>query len=203
MIVTHGGSKVAIRINHWLSDADVIVKPLGEMLHDVRIVNGGCVLDTGRVALVLNPAEMLERALGRTTSKQVQTPTTSIIAEKSRILLVEDSAITRGMLARIIRAMGYEVLEASNGKEALSLLDQQNVQLLVTDIDMPEMDGFTLAEEVRREESLKNIPIIVLSTRGEDEDKLKAIQAGADAYLTKMDFSEAYLRNIIRRQLGD
>jgi two-component system chemotaxis response regulator CheY len=102
-----------------------------------------------------------------------------------RILVVEDSPTILNLLSLMLRQEGYEVLTARDGLEALEQLDQAAAQLMITDVNMPRMDGFKLIQRVRSRDGGGGLPIIVLSTEREDRDQAQGLQAGADVYLTK------------------
>jgi CheY-like chemotaxis protein len=97
--------------------------------------------------------------------------------------------------------LGYQVREAEDGERALRVLDEGEVDLVITDIEMPHMDGIELIERVRAQARGKRVAVIVLSTRGSAEDKQRALAAGADAYLVKTEFSEQALRDVLARHL--
>lgn len=103
----------------------------------------------------------------------------------ARILLVEDSPTILNLLDMVLRQYGYQIFTAGDGVEALSKLAQDEVDLIITDVNMPRMDGFTLIGRVRAQEHLAKLPIIVLSTEREDHDLERGASAGANLYLTK------------------
>jgi CheY-like chemotaxis protein len=107
-----------------------------------------------------------------------------------KVLLAEDSPIMRDVIADALRSFGLEVIEAEDGARALELLDRHDdVRLVVTDLEMPHVDGFELIRRLRRRPRAVRLPAVVVSTRGRDADKLAAIEVGADAYLVKSDFT--------------
>ncbi len=154
------------------------------------------------MALVFNPGELMTRTMGRIGAPERTQVTQRRDKRTKRILLVEDSGITRAMVARVLTAFGYVVSEAEDGVEALKLLSANPVDLILTDLEMPNMDGIQLIERVRAKSDWRHLPILVHSTRGSDQDKKRAIAAGADAYLIKSDFSEAVLKEMITSKLG-
>ncbi|GAB4543652.1 MAG: hypothetical protein Tsb0020_55390 [Haliangiales bacterium] len=118
------------------------------------------------------------------------------------MLVAEDSPMIRDLVASALRSHGVRVVEASDGREALERLDElSDVDLLITDIEMPRLDGLGLITALRAR-SGPRIPAIVVSTRGSDDDKLAAVEVGADAYLVKNEFSQAGLWSIVSRFLG-
>lgn len=115
------------------------------------------------------------------------------------ILLVEDSVVTREMEKVIIESAGYRVVEAVNGAEGLEKLGTQPVDCIVTDVEMPVMDGFTMTEQIRNVPAYRDVPIIIVTTRENREDKIRGIQVGANAYITKKDFDQMKLLETIQR----
>ncbi len=201
VILSYEGSRVAAVVSACRSDVDVIVKPLGDLLANTRLFSGACTLEEGSLGLVLNPAELVPRA--RQESPWVRPAATTKLAQRQRrILFSEDSGITRAMVARTLRILGYDVREAEDGAQALEHLEKESFDLILTDIDMPNVNGLELVERVRAQERWRNLPIVMLTTHGSDEDKRRAAEAGADAYMVKTEFSEAVLREVIGKQLG-
>jgi two-component system chemotaxis response regulator CheY len=119
-----------------------------------------------------------------------------------KILITEDSATMRSLLASTIESLeGYETVEAGTGFEALRLLPRENVDLIITDINMPDINGLELISYVRNNPNYKSIPLIIVSTEGSEKDKEKGIALGANEYLVKP-FNPAELQALIRRYLG-
>jgi chemotaxis protein histidine kinase CheA/CheY-like chemotaxis protein len=208
VIIHHDRAYLALLVSDWYSDFEVVIKPLGALHKNVKVVSGACVLPKGELALVLNPSELISIAhsytpvipvIEESTPPQTPNPAGS---HQYRILLVEDSAITCAMVARILRALDYLVTESRDGHDALSKLATYTFDLILTDLDMPNMNGFELIRKVREQSRWRTLPIIVLTTRGSDQDKRRAIDAGADGFLVKTDFSEEQLQQMITSRLG-
>lgn len=202
VLVQHEEKRVALSVSAWRGEGEFLVKPLDAFFSRVKMFSGACVLPDGGVALALNPAEVVLSALAAAPRlrdaylQQRQRP------RRPRIVLAEDSAITRSMLARILSSFGYDVREAENGRRAIEIFDAEGCELMLTDIEMPEMDGVELVRAVRSRAEGKRLPVIVLSGKGSDDDKRRAAEAGADAYLVKAEFSESSLRTTIASRLG-
>lgn len=116
------------------------------------------------------------------------------------ILVVDDYSVTIRVLSTQLRKGGYDVVTASNGSEALSQLEQQKIDLAIVDIAMPDMDGITLLEQVRSNQRLASLPIVMLTASVLDDDRLRALKAGASGFLTKP-VSSWELLDIVNRQL--
>ncbi|MBF0237002.1 MAG: response regulator [SAR324 cluster bacterium] len=112
-----------------------------------------------------------------------------------RVLVVDDSAIVRNIHSFMLKSGGFEVVEASNGYEAMEKLLESQFDLIVTDVNMPKMDGYALCEAIRKEAQYTQTPIIIISTESEAEDKLKGFKAGANLYVIKPVKSEELVQN--------
>lgn len=107
------------------------------------------------------------------------------MAEKDVILIADDSSSVRKFVSFTLKTMGFEVIAAEDGMDALEKLPQNDIRLIITDLNMPNVDGLELIRTIRQNEAYKNIPIIVLSSIQDEEDKRKCFEAGANAYLVK------------------
>lgn len=112
-----------------------------------------------------------------------------------RVLVVDDSAIVRNIHSFMLKSDGFEVSEASNGYEAMEKLLESKFDLVVTDINMPKMDGYALCEAIRKEAQYANIPVIIISTESEAGDKLRGFKAGANLYVIKPVKSDELIQN--------
>ncbi|MDX2089741.1 MAG: response regulator [Kofleriaceae bacterium] len=200
VVVRHEEHSVALLVDAWRGDAEVVIKPLGE-LATTRYAIGACTIAGGEVALVLSPSELVARALGEVPRIRLAERTSRKAAEQ-KVLLVEDSAITRTMIAQLLRMLGYHVGEAEDGARALRTLEEFTPDVVITDVEMPQMDGIELIRRLRADQRWRGLPVVVLSTRGSTEDKQRAVAVGADAYLVKTEFSETALRDVLARHLG-
>jgi two-component system chemotaxis sensor kinase CheA len=199
LVVRHEDQCVAVLVDTWRGDTEVVIKPLGE-LAATRVAIGACTIEGGEVALVLSPGELVARSLGEVPRIRLAAHATPTRVEQ-RVLLVEDSAITRTMIAQLLRMFGYHVAEAEDGARALVALEDFSADVVITDVEMPQLDGIQLIERLRADNRWTELPVIVLSTRGSPEDKQRAVAAGANAYLVKTEFSEAALRDVLARHV--
>jgi len=124
------------------------------------------------------------------------------ISKRLRVLLVDDSMVTREMERRLLEDGGFEVVPAGDATEALARLGEYPFDCMVTDIEMPGMDGYELTRHVRTIPQLVQLPVVVVSTRDRPEDRLRGLESGADAYLTKQGLDAAELTAVVRRLVG-
>jgi CheY-like chemotaxis protein len=125
------------------------------------------------------------------------------IAERGlKALLVEDHLSMRKAITKVLSSLNMEIVEACNGVEAIQTLDRERVDIVFTDLVMPEMDGFELCEEIRRRPDIRDLPIVVISTHRDAPYVLQALQSGADDYLTKP-FTAALAERVVKRILSN
>jgi two-component system chemotaxis sensor kinase CheA len=123
-------------------------------------------------------------------------------ARRHSILVVDDALTIRELQRSILERAGFDVQVAVDGKHALSALAEAPVDLVLTDIEMPNMDGFALTEAIRAHPTLANIPVLILSSRSSADDRQRGLDAGADGYIQKSGFDEASLLAAVNRLLG-
>jgi chemotaxis protein histidine kinase CheA/ActR/RegA family two-component response regulator len=199
IVVRHEAQRVAIIVDAWHGDTEIVIKPLGALATS-RLAMGACTVDGGEVALVLAPSELVSRGLGEVPKIRLAAKAAPARG-KQRVLLVEDSTITRTMIAQLLRMFGYEIAEAEDGQRGLSVLEEFTADVVITDVEMPNLDGIELIRRLRSDARWSQLPIVVLSTRGSAEDKQRAVAAGANAYLVKTEFSESALRDVLARHV--
>jgi two-component system chemotaxis sensor kinase CheA len=118
------------------------------------------------------------------------------------VLVVDDALTIRELQKSILQRAGYAVRLAADGIEALALLSQEPVDLVLTDVEMPRMDGFTLTERIRATQDIAHLPVIILTSRSSEEDQRRGLEAGADGYIVKSAFDESGLLAAVARVLG-
>ena len=188
------GEELAIAVDAQEAEAEVLVRPLPRCASGhVGPVDGIALLPTGEPVVVLSPLHLMHAAYTRGA------PSVTPAAAPARVLLVDDSLVTREMERRVLEDAGFEVTTAADAEEALANLGEETFDCLVTDVEMPGMDGFELTRQVRRIPALAHLPIVVVSTRDRPEDRLQGLQAGADAYLTKQRLDAGELVKLVRR----
>ncbi len=197
------GKKVGFIVDEFLYEKEIVFKEFKGYLKRPRNFSGITTLGTGQVVPILNAQELVkaENLAGRPPSGEILTagkPTT----QKHAILVVEDSMITAELEKNILTNAGYDVNTAIDGIDAVDKLSVKKYDLLVTDIDMPRMNGFELTLKVRADKRWKDMPVIVVSARQKDEDRRKGIESGADAYILKKEFDQGNLLDTIQRLIG-
>jgi two-component system chemotaxis sensor kinase CheA len=201
VILVSGEQKVAFVVDGFLTEQEVLVKSLGSRIQRTRHVTGATLMPTGKVALVINAASITRTALGQATRRLAFEDEKPRETRRGRLLVVEDSLTTRTLMKSILEAAGYEASVAADGAQAWKMLGEKSVDLVVTDVEMPNMDGFELTSAIRRSEQLARLPVVLVTSRGSDEDKRRGISVGADAYLVKSGFDQENLLQTIRQLL--
>jgi non-canonical purine NTP pyrophosphatase (RdgB/HAM1 family) len=183
LILSHGGKYFGITIDSIIGLKDVTVKPLGKLLLALKYFSGAIISGAGTIQMIFNIpylAALARPALGfkiiRKTLKHVTAP---------KILVVDDSKSVREAASRVLVNAGYEVTKASDGWEAWNLLHEEEFDLLLTDLEMPRMNGYELITELKRDSILHTIPVVVLSSRTGEKSRKKVAEAKADTFVSK------------------
>ena len=192
------GQPLALAVDDVLGEQEVLVRPLPRAAAADRLLEGLALLATGEPVGVLSPAILAQRQYLRAAPMAHE----GAAAQRVRVLLVDDSLVTREMERRLLEDAGFEVAAVGDADEALSRLGEETFGCVVTDIEMPGMDGFELTAQLRSMEHFAQLPIVVVSTRDRPEDRLKGLKAGADAYLTKQSLDAGELVDLVRRLGG-
>jgi len=200
MVVKKGWNAVAILIDNIIGEREIVIKLLQPPLTNVLCVAGGTLSGSNQVIIVINPSDLINTALhlGKIRRINLQDESAKTISQP-HILVVDDSITTRSLEKNILESKNYQVTVAVNGKEAWDRLQKQTFSLLITDITMPIMDGFTLTEQVKKSEKLRNLPVIIVTSLGSDAEKKRGIEVGADAYIVKSEFESGTLLDIVEQ----
>jgi chemotaxis protein histidine kinase CheA len=192
------GQSLAIAVDTVEGEQEVLVRPITRRAPTDRLLEGVALLASGEPVGVLSPSMLSQREYLRA----LPAARPQVVIRRVRVLLVDDSLVTREMERRLLEDAGFEVVAAGDAEEALSLLGEERFDCVVTDIEMPRMDGFELAAHLRAMEHFAHLPIIVVSTRDRPEDRLRGLKVGADAYLTKQSLDAGELVDLVRRLSG-
>jgi two-component system chemotaxis sensor kinase CheA len=194
-------SSHAFQVETVLQKRDVVVRGLTGRLRDLKSVSGASIEPNGSILLVLDVQNLLERAKSFSIPVEVSSKTATPAAQLS-VMVVDDALMVRELQRSILERGGYAVRTASDGAEALGMLAEQPADLVVTDVEMPNLDGLHLIQSIRRHPRLANIPVLIVSSHGSDEDHQRGLDAGADAYIVKTSFDEVGLLSAVSRLLG-
>jgi CheY-like chemotaxis protein/chemotaxis signal transduction protein len=219
VVVQHGGAGelLAIAVDELEGEREVVVKELGAFLGRLPTVAGATIDGDGSVVLVLDVRELAVRqlAMGGTAGAAPTTATTAPrrtaggqavpaqrAAGRPTVLVVEDSVGVRELQRVILEGAGYQVVTAVDGLDGASRLRDEPVDLVLSDVEMPGMDGFTLTRTLRATRGWEDVPVVIMTSRGDEADQRAGLDAGASAYLLKSEFDQAELIDTVRRLLG-
>lgn len=193
------GQVLGILVDTVIDEQQVLIKPLGPMLRRVNYIAGATILGTGTVCLVLNPQDLIKGAKKHTSTVSRPRPTAPTERVRKTILLSEDSITTRTQEKRILENAGYNVVTAVDGLDAFQKLGTGSFDAVVSDVEMPNMDGWTLATRIRAMPQYKELPIVLVTSLASDEDRKRGVEVGASAYITKGTFDQKTLVEALRR----
>ena len=213
VLVRFTGESLAWAVEAVEGEREVVVKPLGAFLGDVPGTSGATIDDDGSVLLLLDLRSLAGRAVGVSVSSVGEpassgpgstrdVPLLAPSAGRARVLVVEDSIGVRELQRSILETAGYEVVTAVDGLDGAARLQSGPVDLVLSDVEMPGMDGFTLTRTIRRTRGWENVPVVIMTSRGDDADRRAGLDAGADAYLLKSEFDQHALVDTVRRLVG-
>jgi two-component system chemotaxis sensor kinase CheA len=197
LVIRSGTRMAAVMVDDVVGEAEVLVKDFPPPLKRVRNVASIGLLATGELAMVLRPSDIVTAVYAGTINIE-QHPAAD--AEKQlRLLVVDDSITTRTMERNLFENAGYAVIVAADGVEAWSLLQSEEVDLVVSDVDMPRMNGFELTETIRKDSRLADLPIVLVTALETRDDKERGVRTGANAYVLKSSFDQSNLLEIVGR----
>jgi two-component system, chemotaxis family, sensor kinase CheA len=201
VVLASGERRIVYVVDELIGTQTLVLKSLPPPLVRLRNISGAAVLGTGEVVGVLNAADLVRRddpagtwstAFGGRVSNGEGGPDAPLI------LVVDDSSVTRTMVKGILELAGYRVQVAADGMQAWELLRSRPFDLLVSDVNMPEMSGFDLTEKVRSDRLLRHVPVILVTALDSLEDQARGADVGADAYITKGAFNDERLIDAVR-----
>jgi chemotaxis protein histidine kinase CheA len=194
--------KIAVLVDELLDERDMVIKPLPEHMRRLPLVSGVVTTGKNELVSVLHAPALLEMAR-RARTQAVRVEAASHADDSHyRVLVVDDSLNTREIEKDVLEAYGYHVTLAEDGLDGLRKAMDGDFDAVLTDVEMPNMDGFTLTARLRQEEKYRNKPIIIITSREKEEDKRRGVQVGADAYIVKGDFDQSGLVDTLRALLG-
>ncbi len=202
VLVVRGGDDVAaIVVDEVLEEQEVVLKDLGPQLKRVRHIAGVTTLGTGDLAPVLQMSDVVSAVVR--PGVRLARPAASAPAEKKtpRILVVEDSITSRMLIKNVLEAAGYEVLTAVDGMEGFATLGSTPLDLVVSDVEMPRLDGFGLTEKIRADARLADMPVVLVTSLDSREHRERGLNAGANAYIVKSKFDQSNLLDVIHSLL--
>jgi chemosensory pili system protein ChpA (sensor histidine kinase/response regulator) len=204
VLVRAGGQALAVEVGRLVGAREIVVKGLGPQFGAVPGLSGATVLGDGSVVLILDIPAMLRADSARGTQSSVELARTEAAPQAERpplVMVVDDSVTVRKVTTRFLEREGMRVITAKDGAEAMVMLQEQVPDLMLLDIEMPHMDGFEVLSKLRLSDALRQLPVIMITSRTGDKHRERALSLGANMYLGKP-YQESVLLEHIGRLLG-
>ena len=194
--------RVGFIVDEIISQEEIFIKSLGKHLGKVSKVSGATILGTGEVVVILYIADLIAQSRLAHSAVSGKTFTPKEKKKDRKILVVDDSLTTRELEKSILEAHGYTVDTAVDGLDAINNLNKAKFSLIVSDVEMPKMNGFELCKTLNNSEAYKDIPVVIVTALEKEEDKRRGIEAGAAAYIAKGAFNQTNLLDAVERLIG-
>jgi two-component system chemotaxis sensor kinase CheA len=191
LVLAAAGRRAALAVTEVLAERELALEPLSGRLEGLALATSVAALPGGDVAVLLAPRAVVDAALGGPAPEPARPRAAA--RRPRRVLLADDAATTRALARSILEASGWEVLAAPDGEAAWTLLQQQGADAVVSDVEMPRLDGFGLTRAIRGSPRFARLPVILLTALDHPEDRRRGLEAGADAYLVKSTFDQRAL----------
>ncbi|MGC6373766.1 hybrid sensor histidine kinase/response regulator [Pseudomonas sp. K2I15] len=206
VVIRERDAVYGIAVERFIGERTLVVLPLDDRLGKVQDISAGALLDDGSVVLIVDVEDMLrsvDKLLNTGRLERIARRTQQTLeAPRKRILVVDDSLTVRELQRKLLLNRGYEVAVAVDGMDGWNALRSEDFDLLITDIDMPRMDGIELVTLLRRDTRLQSLPVMVVSYKDREEDRRRGLDAGADYYLAKASFHDDALLDAVVELIG-
>ncbi len=198
LLLRSGEQRIALHLDELQGNKEVVIKNLGEQLSRVNGIAGATVQADGRVVLILNPIPLTQQMIqtGRMAARTAAAETT--VRRIPTVMIVDDSLTVRKITSRLLSRVGYEVVTAKDGVDALEQLVDVMPDVMLLDVEMPRMDGFELTKQLRRDPKTEHLPIIMITSRTADKHRTYALEMGVNEYLGKPYQDEELLQHLAR-----
>ncbi|RDU73994.1 hybrid sensor histidine kinase/response regulator [Helicobacter anseris] len=206
VIVGLAEQKIGIIVDYLIGQEEIVIKSLGYYLKGTPGIAGATVRGDGKITLIVDVPAMMEMAKDVKTNVNDAKENSSDIKKSPsdyRILMIDDSTTDKHLFKKFLEPLGITIIEANNGLEGIELLknSEKGFDAILVDVEMPKMDGYTFASEVRKYNRFRNLPIIALTSKGEKTDRMRGIESGMTEYITKP-CTQDYLINIVKRNIN-
>ena len=202
VVVRVANEKIALSVDDLLDERDMVIKPLPEHMRQIAMVSGMVITGKNELVSVLHAPALLDMASSARGSAHRDEPAAAGGPGGYNVLVVDDSLNTREIEKDVLEAYGYHVTLAEDGLDGFNKAMAGDFDAVLTDVEMPNMDGFSLTARLRQEDKYRSRPIVIITSREKEEDKRRGVQVGADAYIVKGDFDQSNLVDTLRALLG-
>lgn len=202
-------NKIGVIVDFLIGQEEVVIKSLGSYLKGTEGIAGATIRGDGRVTLIVDIAAMMQMAknvkvsLNKLKQESETTKKEKTSPSDYKVLIVDDSLTDRSIMKKSLKPLGISLTEATNGLEALEIVKNGDdiFDAILIDIEMPKMDGYTLAGEIRKFAKFKNLPLIAVTSRTSKTDRMRGVESGMTEYITKP-YSPEYLMNVVKRNIN-
>ena len=207
VVIRERDAVYGVAVERFIGERTLVVLPLDPRLGKVQDISAGALLDDGSAVLIVDVEDMLrsvEKLLNTGRLERIDRRNRQLDNQvRKRVLVVDDSLTVRELERKLLLSRGYEVAVAVDGMDGWNALRAEDFDLLITDIDMPRMDGIELVTLLRRDSRLQSLPVMVVSYKDREEDRRRGLDAGADYYLAKASFHDDALLDAVVELIGD
>jgi len=205
VILGLGATKTGLIVDRFIGQEEIVIKSLGEFLKGISGIAGATIRGDGKVTLIVDVGTLMKLAKETHNKKLISDSLKEVKKKKEKpsdytVMIVDDSAMDRKIMRGALDELGVKVIEAKDGLEALNMLKQNDVDAMLVDIEMPRMDGYTLAQEIRKYNKYRKLPLIAVTSRTTKSDRVRGVEVGMNEYITKP-YTKEYLQNVIKRNL--
>jgi two-component system, chemotaxis family, sensor kinase CheA len=202
LVINHAHKKLVFIVEDVFGEQEGVVKPLGLQAEHVRNIAGAILSGDGTILPVLNVAELMESAAGKSYRAEEDSAASArkdADKRQTQVLVAEDSITVRNMLRNYLESAGFVVITAVDGLDAFERLQTNTFDIVVSDVEMPRMNGFELTEKIREDAPTSNLPVILVTALESADDRRRGMEAGANAYIVKSSFEKGNLIETIKR----
>ncbi len=200
LLVRSADHSVAFQVDHLQGSREIVVKSLGPQFRSVLGVSGATIMGDGHVVVILDPNALIRSNIARSLTHQLEEapmPQEQVPAIRNPVVMVVDDSVTvRKVTSRLLEREGYDVITAKDGVDAMMTLQDQVPDIMLLDIEMPRMDGFEVAKNVRSSSDLQQLPIIMITSRTGEKHRQRGLESGANLYMGKPYQEEKLLESI-------
>jgi two-component system sensor histidine kinase and response regulator WspE len=202
VVISERGQRFGMIVDAFLGERDLDVRPLDPRLGKVPDINSASLLEDGSPVLIVDVEDLVRSIdallLGRQLTRVEFARITEQARRRKRILVVDDSITVRELERQLLQSKGFDVDVAVDGMDGWNAFRSGHYDMVVSDVDMPRLDGIGLVSLIKADPARKDIPIVIVSYKDREEDRLRGLEAGANRYLTKASFhDETFLHTII------
>jgi two-component system sensor histidine kinase and response regulator WspE len=207
IVVENHNNFYGVVVDRFLGERELVVHPLDPRLGKIKDISAGALMEDGSPGLIIDVEDLIhsiDKLISSASLHKISDQKTLAAVQKGkRILIVDDSLTVRELERKLLHGRGYEVEVAVNGVDGWNAIRTGHFDLVISDVDMPRMDGIELVKLIKQDAKTKSLPVMIVSYKDREEDRQRGLEAGADYYLTKGSFQDDTLLNAVRDLIGE